>query len=172
VNGRGERLRQHHIAPLTWELPTLAALSWAALTCAVPLGVQGLAGRLAGGRWVWPTGHELDSLMAIAHGHFGIGLTASDQGSLPPSPLLWTLTAVAELMVTLAAAIVAIHGSASRQWSGHGLAGRAHARRALGARALMRRGPVLRPDLFHRHRHRAPERSEPHPEKAAPGQPS
>jgi hypothetical protein len=150
MTNRADRLRQHHAAPLTWEVPTLVAVLCVAVACVIPLTVQGLAARAVSGRWVWPTGHEGAAVASIARGDFGIGLSTLDRAALPPGDVLWAATALVELLVFGGGGLILLHVLGTRLWSGHGLAGRGEARRALGRGALMRRRFVLRPDLDRR----------------------
>ena len=132
--------------PLTWEIP-VAALSATVVLLALGLPAgQALAHLVAHGALAWPRHRVLDSVVGLARGHPGLGLTAGTGHA--STWLVYSGIALVEVALLLALSSFAstwrrILGIASES----GLASRSEIEAVLGRRALLRRAAVIRPDL-------------------------
>jgi type IV secretion system protein VirD4 len=135
--------------PLTWEVPAALALSWMLLAVmAMPVG-QALASLLSGHGFAWPDHDLLGGTWLLLRGRPGEGLTHAEQLAMPGDAAVYSVIAVAELLVA-GCAFFALrmwwrHGGPGTQW---GLASRHDIEPVLGRRNLRRRRHLIRPDLY------------------------
>ena len=135
--------------PLTWEIPVAVFAGIVLLLAGTPLVVQGIVTHVLNGAFIWPEGRLQVALIGLLHGEFGHGIPAATAGQLPHDGVMWILTAVAEIAVVSAVAVVAIRARdvAMGARARNGLATRGHASEALGRRRLRATASVVRPDL-------------------------
>lgn len=157
---RARRDRFTSIAPSAGEFKVACLLAGLFFFLATPLVVQAVVGWATSGGQALPNGQLLDAYGGLLHGHFGVGLRPGVAENLPPDAVMWLLTAIGEVLVLGAAAVVgtwmrAVTGGSSL----HGLATPAQAAEALGVPRLRNSAEVVRPDLYSRSPQRTPVRS-------------
>ena len=137
------------VLPLTWEVPTMIAVSWLCLSSlSLPCG-QGIAFWLTGDGFVWPRGQLLTSLIGLLHGDVGRGLTPALQGAMPSDVLVYGAAAVSEIAVCVVVAwVMAWWWRSMGPGAQFGIATSHQVQTVLGAGNLRRRRRVIRPDLY------------------------
>jgi hypothetical protein len=158
---RARRDRFTSIAPSAGEFKAACMVAALFFFLVTPLVVQAVIGFATSGHFALPNAHLLDAYEGLLHGQFGVGLRPSVAETLPPHALMWVLTAVGEVLVLGAAAVVGIWmRGLTGATSLHGLATPAQAAEALGVPRLRKSAEVVRPDLYARSsQRRSPVRS-------------
>ena len=141
------------VLPLTWEIPAALGAGWCLLAVlALPAG-QGLACALSGHGFVWPHGGLVESVLGLASGRTGQGLTRSQVADIPSRSAVHAAIALVELTLGM----LVFYGF-TLWWrtvgpgAQFGLATAPDVRRVLGPGHLRRRRSTIRPDLHVPHR--------------------
>ena len=112
---------------------------------------QGATYAVTQGRYRWPTGHVLDSALALLRGRPGIGLHVELDTAPPAVAVIYGLIIAAEIAWAVAVATMLWVGVQTLATGRRGLAGRHEIQAVLGRRPLLRRRSEIRPDLGVRH---------------------
>jgi type IV secretion system protein VirD4 len=141
---------QPDVRPVTWELPVAGVACWLRLVLMLLPAGQGVACYLFSGGFVWPRGSTplMHSVGGLMTGQPGEGLAGTDRVHLAPTPLIYILIVLAELLLAGATAWAIVlwwrHlGPGARR----GMADRAEVEAVLGVSNLRKKAAVIRPDL-------------------------
>jgi hypothetical protein len=143
------------VAPLSWELPAAAALTWLVTSLLLLPAARALTCALFGGGWAWPRGEQrlLASIHGLASGHIAAGLTTAQAGTMPtPGWVYFAIVAGEVLLASATLYALALWWRRLGPGAHPGMATRAEAEAALGLSRLRRARRLIRPDLHRRTR--------------------
>jgi hypothetical protein len=141
------------VRPVTWELPVAGGACWLLLVLTLLPAGQGVAGWLFAGGFVWPRGSTplIQGLGGLMTGRPGRGLEAEDVAHLAPTPLIYLLIVLGELLLAaMSAWAIVLWWCYLGPGAGRGMANRAEVETVLGVSNLRKKGALIRPDLYDR----------------------